>query len=138
MAAWKGTPKYKVQVLDLSTGEQMAVSQTFTATPNANGSSSANVKSAQLRELPFTIAKASNYVISFTNESQSSGLDEFLLLECRVNSVVASGIIATQQLSEGTATTVYDLSGRRVDNVRQGQMVIIRSADGKTRKVLRR
>ena len=138
MAAWKGTPKYKVQVLDLSTGEQVAVSQTFTATPNANGSSSANVKSAQLRELPFTIAKASNYVISFSNESQSSGLDEFLLLECRVNSVVASGIIATQQLSEGTATTVYDLSGRRVDNVRQGQMVIIRSADGKTRKVLRR
>ena len=82
MAAWKGTPKYKVQILDFATGAVVAASETFTATPNANGSTSANLASAVKRELEFTIGEGGNYVIRFSDES--GGFDEYLLLDCRL------------------------------------------------------
>ena len=139
MAAWKGSPKYKAAVVDLSTGAQIAASQTFTATPNANGSQSANLTSAVLRELPFSIAKSGNYVVRFTNESQSSGLDEYLLVECRVNTVIdtAIGDIATgQPAPDPSKAAIYDLQGRRLNNARSGQVVVVRDAEGRTRKIV--
>ena len=139
MAAWKGTPKYKVAVVDLTTGAQVAVSETFTATPNANGSQSANLTSAVLRQLPFTIAKAGNYVIRFTNESKSGGFDEYLLVDCRVNIVIDTALDDITLHARPDAlqqSTLYDLQGHRLDNARRGQMVIIRHADGTTRKVM--
>ena len=82
MAAWKGTPKYKARII--SPNNTLVVTTTaYTATPNANGSFSANLSSATLYELPFEVTEAGNYIISFLNNG--SGYDEFLLLECRVN-----------------------------------------------------
>ena len=87
MAAWKSSPKYKAQILNYSSGEAIATSASTTATPNANGSTSASVTSAKLFELPFTVTTAGRYVISFQNQDAIGGFDEFLLLECRVKEV---------------------------------------------------
>ncbi|MBQ3752812.1 MAG: glycosyl hydrolase family 98 [Prevotella sp.] len=87
MAAWKGEPKYKVSILDADTGNSVAVSDVFTAAPNANGSTSANMSSAVSHALTFNINKAGKYVISFTDAS--GGYDEFLLLECRLKTISA-------------------------------------------------
>ena len=136
MAAWKGTPKYKVQILDAVTGSVIAASEVLTASPNANGNTSANLTSAKTLELPFTIEKAGKYVIRFSNESRSSSYDEYLLLECKVSIDATTGIHlppSTFHLSPST----YDLNGRRVDSGAKG-VLILRSADGTTRKILKK
>ena len=136
MAAWKGTPKYKVQILDAATGSAIAASEVHTATPNANGSTSANLTSAKTLELPFTIAKAGKYVISFTNESRSSSYDEYLLLECKV-SADATGIATPFACDAHNVQGAYTLNGRRADSSDKG-VLILRSADGKTRKIIKK
>ncbi len=90
MAAWKGEPKYKVSILDAGTGNSVAVSDVFTAAPNANGSTSANMSSAESRTLTFGISRAGKYVISFTDATNGGGLHEFLLLECRLKTISAN------------------------------------------------
>ena len=135
MAAWKATPKYKVQILDKATGSALATSDVFTASPNANGNTGANLSSATNRELPFTVAKQGNYIIRFTNESNSSSFDEYLLLECNVKSVATTGIRLTD--TDGSSTTIYDLRGTRQTTLRRG-INIIRTADGKSKKVVKR
>ena len=136
MAAWKLSPKFKVQLLDAATGSSVATSQVFTATPNANGNTSANLRSAVERTLAINITKKGKYVISFTNESNSSGFDEYLLLECRLNSDPSTGIQLVD--ADGTqTTTIFDASGRMRQTIGHG-LNIIRSANGKTRKVIDR
>ncbi|MBR6275399.1 MAG: glycosyl hydrolase family 98 [Prevotella sp.] len=135
MAAWKGSPKYKAEIIEKSTGSVLATSDTYTATPNANGNTGANLTSAQNHELPFTVTKAGNYIIRFTNESKSSSFDEFLLLECSVKSVATTGGIRLTN-AEGQSTVIYDLSGTRQQSLQRG-INIIRTADGKTRKVVK-
>ncbi len=133
MAAWKESPKYKVQLLDAQTGSAIASSTVYTATPNANGSQSANLTSAQNRELLFDITTAGKYIIRFHDETTSGGYHEFLLLECSINSDL-SGI----QLVDANSTdvrTIYDASGRQRRQIGSG-LNIIRTADGKTRKVM--
>ncbi|MBP5340273.1 MAG: glycosyl hydrolase family 98 [Prevotella sp.] len=85
MAAWKGTPKYQLSILDYNAGTAIATTTTFTASPNVNGNSSASVASATLRKLEFSVSKEGNYVISFTDPS--GGFDEYLLLECTLRKV---------------------------------------------------
>lgn len=133
MAAWKESPKYKARILNAD-GSTLATSGDYTAAPNANGSTSANVSSAVSRQLPFTVTKSGNYIISFIDTSTFGGYHEFLLLDSKVNSSVTSGIhsVVTTASMEGSA--VYDLSGRRLTAPQQG-VNIIRTADGKTRKV---
>lgn len=135
-AAWKGSPKYKVQVLDTS-NKVVAESDTYTATPNANGSTSANVSAAKTYKLPFSIEKKGNYTVRFVNMSNSSaGFDEYLLLECRINiDTMANGI-------EGIATTpakaqpagIYNAAGIQLKSLQKG-LNIVRTADGQTKKV---
>jgi hypothetical protein len=86
MAAWKESPKYKVQIISKSTSSSIATSAVQTASPNANGSSSANVSTAKSNELKFTVTTAGNYVISFSDATTTGGYHEFLLLECKLNS----------------------------------------------------
>ena len=81
-AAWKGTPQYRVAILD-SGRNQVAQSEVQTARPNANGDMSANLSSAETHELLFTVEQPGNYIISFTNNG--TGFDEFLLLESRIS-----------------------------------------------------
>ncbi len=108
MAGWKGTPKYKVQVIDLSTNKSIAVSDVYTATPNANGSTAANISSSPMQKLEFSVEKAGNYVISFSNESRSGGFDEYLLLDCYVSAVEQE--ILHGDVNEDGAVNVADIS----------------------------
>ena len=143
-AAWKGTPKYKVSILSAA-GETVAESAVCNATPNANGNSSANLTSAKTYQLDFDITTQGKYVISFQNNG--TGFDEFLLLECRINSTVPVGIANIEHSPlniEHSAGAVYDLSGRRVMVNGQWSMVngkkrslgIFVTPDGKVRKIL--
>ena len=134
MAAWKEAPRYKVQVVDAQTGAAVATSAVFTAAPNAGGSTAANLSSALERELPFTVAKAGNYVVRFTNESNSSVYDEYLLLECRVNNLSTSGISLPRPIQGNERPAgVYSPSGLRLSSPQHGLNIVV-GADGKTRK----
>ena len=87
-AAWKGTPKYIARILDAD-GNVVATSSAYSATPNANGNNSASLSAAKTYELEFDIAEEDNYIISFLNNG--TGFDEFLLLDCRLNSKLPPG-----------------------------------------------
>ena len=134
MAAWKESPKYKVQILNAGTGAAIAASQVLTAAPNANGSTTANVSLATTHELPFTIAEKGNYVISFTDETSTGGYHEYLLLECRINNLFTDGITpgtAIRQLPVG----IYSPSGHRLRSLQRGINIVVEQ-DGTTRKVI--
>ena len=132
MAAWKGTPKYKAVILN-SNGSTVASSAENTAAPNANGSTTANIASAQNRELEFSVNTKGNYIISF--QDVSGGYDEFLLLECRVKAVASSDGIELVDGRGNASTIIYDAAGRQRQAMGSG-LNIIRTADGKTRKVM--
>ena len=135
-AAWKGTPKYKAEILDKNTNEVIATSTTYSATPNANGSQSASIATARQRELLFTIEQKGNYVIRFSNMTNSSDLDEFLLAECRINTVeTPDGIELVEDFSNESQTIgIYNTSGVMMESTQRG-VNIIRTKDGKTRKI---
>ena len=136
MAAWKGTPKYKVQVLNANTGSAIASSSVYTATPNADGSTSANVSSAKEYSLDFTVSEKAKYVISFTDQTSGSGMHEFLLLECRINNTTPTGIQLVD--AEGHESyTIYDASGRQRQELGRG-LNILRTPDGRTKKIYKR
>lgn len=133
-AAWKESPQYVVKVLDANDAV-VAESTTYTATPNANGSKSANVTAAQKGELDFTVTQAGNYIIRFEDVSTFDGYHEFLLLDCVVSSVkTPTGINIVS--ADGThSTTIYGIGGEQRQTLQRG-LNIIRTADGKTRKVM--
>ena len=141
MAAWKSSPRYKVSILDAETGSSIAASRAFTASPNADGNSSADVSSAIERNLPFSISTPGNYVISFTNESRSSGYDEYLLLSCSLRYLGDPDAIRPINAEGAESTTIYDLSGRQIVNARwsNGRLPrginIVRTSDGKAKKI---
>ena len=134
MAAWKGTPSYKVEVLSADGGTAIAKTTSISATPNADGNNTANLKSSRNRELQFSITKAGNYIIRFSDPSTAGGLREFLLLECYLNSVDTDGIRLTDA-SGTSAVSIFDLSGRQRPQTERG-INLIRTADGKVRKML--
>lgn len=131
MAAWKGTPKYKASILNKSTGKAVATSTVLTATPNAEGSTSANLSSAQLHELSFDITEAGNYVIRFQNNG--SGFDEFLLLECRING--KPDRIEEILGSSSSPKAIYDIHGVRRETLQPGLNIVVME-NGKVHKVL--
>lgn len=135
MAAWKDSPKYMARIINKATGSVVATSEVFTALPNADGSQSANLASATLHEMSFTITESSNYVISFTNESRNGYFDEYLLLECSVDAV-NTGMVPILQDGMDADVACYDLQGRRLPTPQRNQIVILRSADGKARKIV--
>lgn len=133
-AAWKGSPKYKAQILDADDNVVLE-SPVYTARPNANGSTSANLTSAQTYTLPLTIEKDGNYKIRFIDTMP--GMNEFLLLECRINiDLVATGaprIADTEK--DMSPVAIYDPSGKPVTSLRRG-VNIVRTKSGTTYKVL--
>ena len=140
MAAWKGTPKYKAQVLG-SDGKAVVESEVLSATPNANGNSSASVRLAKSQELEFEVTKKGKFYISFTDATSTSGMHEFLLLECRINEVLPTDIADIFANSQHSASkpqhsvTIYSPSGAPLKTLRRG-LNIVTGADGTTRKVM--
>jgi hypothetical protein len=140
MAAWKSNPKYKVSILDAQTGSSIAQSDAYTAAPNANGNSSANLSTAVERELEFNVSKAGNYILRFTNESRTSGYDEYLLLSCKLRLVAdATGIEAIHNSNskmQNEVEAVYNLAGQKMVNGKLPRgIIIVRTAKGETKKV---
>ena len=134
MAAWKGTPKYKAQILDTS-GNIIAESKTYNATPNANGNTGANVTSAKTYELEFDITKKSNYIILFDDVTTDGGFHEFLLLECRINTVEKPNSINTVNSDTDDAIIgIYNTAGIRQETLQPG-FNIIKKANGTAVKV---
>ncbi|MBR5803908.1 MAG: glycosyl hydrolase family 98 [Bacteroidaceae bacterium] len=131
MAAWKGTPKYKVSIINKSTGKAVVTSSVLSATPNADGNSGANLTSAKQYTLDFTINDPGNYVIRFLNNG--TGYDEFLLLECRIN-VKTLSIDDVLTESVGIAE-IYDVNGIRRESLQPGLNIIV-TTDGKVRKLM--
>ena len=131
MAAWKGTPKYKAQILD-SKNNVVAASPVYTATPNADGNNSANLSAAQLYELPFEVTAKGNYVISFVNDG--TGFDEFLLLECKVRADASAGISTLTAPTPTTGMAIYSVSGLRRQSLEKGLNIVV-GADGVPRKI---
>ena len=132
MAAWKGTPTYQAKILS-SGGSAVKTSDTYTATPNVNGNGAADISTAKRITMPFDITKAGKYIIQF--KEVGTGMQEFLLAECRVRCITLTGIreVGNAMAVEG----LFDLNGRRVSNEAKG-MLILRTADGKTRKIIRK
>ena len=136
MAAWKGTPRYKVSILQASTGTAVAESGVLNAAPNANGNNAANLSSATKRTLEFNVETAGKYVISFTDESTASGLHEFLLVDCKLN-IIPDGIEGIDYSLNTKLSTLnsYSLTGVRRNGLARG-INIVRTTDGKARKIL--
>ena len=135
MAAWKESPKYKARMLDKS-GKVIAESPVYSATPNANGNTSANLSSSQLQELSFTVTTPGQYIISFVNNG--TGFDEFLLLECRINTVIPDGIFSLATDDEEqmqTPIAIYSPSGVKRDAMQKGLNIIV-TPSGKTKKII--
>ncbi len=133
MAAWKGSPKYIAQILN-SKGEAVAASDEYTATPNANGSTSASVSSAKRYELPFEVTEKGKYVISFVDKTTTSGYHEFLLLECVINAT-GSSAVAPVIVQHSLPAGIYGPSGLRRQSLQKGMNIVV-EADGTIRKVL--
>jgi hypothetical protein len=133
MAAWKESPKYKVQILSAN-GSAVATSEVYTAAPNANGSTTANLSSAVKRELDFDITSKGKYIISFTDATTTGGYHEFLLLECKLTAVALAGInnVAVSEPRSGVA--IYSASGLRRQSLEKGLNIVV-GADGVTRKI---
>ena len=135
VAAWKESPKYKVSILD-SKNTTIAESPVYTATPNANGNSSANLSSAKTYELAFDVSEKGKHVICFSNNG--TGFDEFLLLECRVNTVIPEGILqaVNDSMDEDLSKAkIYNANGVQLPTLQKG-MNIIAYPNGKIRKVI--
>ena len=131
MAAWKGSPKYKVSIINKKTGKAVVTSSVLTATPNAEGNTSADLTSAKLYELPFDITEAGYYVIRFQNNG--TGFDEFLLLECRINGKPNS--IQDILPASTTIKAIYDINGVRHESLQKGLNIVV-TTDGKVRKFM--
>lgn len=133
-AAWKGTPQYKAKIVG---PDEVVIAETdvLTATPNADGNSSADLTAAQTTELPFTISEAGNYIIRFEDASTYGGLHEFLLAHCDVILTSTPDAIRIVNADGSESAIIYGIRGERRERPRQG-LNIIRTADGKTRKVL--
>ena len=135
-AAWKGTPQYRVQILDTKNAV-IAESSTCTATPNANGNTGANLTSAKQNTLSFTIEKQGNYIVKFYDPT--GGFDEYLLLECRINTDgIIDGIETPSFANDASLPAgIYTVTGVKINSLQTG-LNIIRTADGKTHKVYKR
>ncbi len=134
MAAWKKTPNFKVQILD-SSDHVVAESDIFDATPNADGNKSADLSSAETRELPFDISQAGNYIISFKNTSTfNADYYEFLLMNCVITKREVPNSIKVVNEGTGNSYTIYGAGGEQRSAIKQG-FNIIRTSDGRVKKI---
>ena len=132
MAAWKGSPYYKVRILNGSDGV-LASDGPYLAAPNVNGSATGDVASATVRQLEFTVTETGNYVISFVNNN--TDFSEFLLLDCRLNTVGGSAGIGSVRMDVPQQESIHSLMGVKRSSLQRG-LNIVRTADGKTRKII--
>ena len=132
VAAWKGQPGYRVAVLDAA-GNAVATSSVHTATPNANGSTTANVSAAVCYELDVNITKEGKYIISFQNSGD--GFNEYLLLECKLSNEDLVNISQIVDDADEDVIGIYSIDGVKRSGLQKG-LNILQLRGGKTRKVI--
>lgn len=131
MAAWKGSPSYKAQILT-STGSVLKQTSSITASPNANGATSYDLSSTKQNTLEFEVTKEGNYVINF---ECSGGFLEYLLCSCKINKMPDPTDVHEIVLGTDAAKyEIYDISGKRLPRLQRG-MNIIRKNGLDVRKV---
>ena len=83
----------------------------------------------------FDITTAGNYIIQFAEVG--SGMQEFMLAECRLRKLYDTAIIAVGDQSNDNQQTVeiYNAAGVRIPALQKG-VNIIRTKDGRSKKVL--
>ena len=134
MAAWKGSPTYQARILT-SSGTNLKSSGTLTAKPNINGNYAGDISSSPRNVLDFEVKTKGNYIIQF--RESGSGMQEFLLAECRIRKLPSDTGIDFVKSEEGSVEikTAYNISGRRQQNLQRGINIIV-DADGRAHKVL--
>ena len=108
-----------------------SMNATPTAYVSANGSTSRITKASDY-QLDFEVTEAANYILRWQVAKATTGLNEALLGSVRLVCHETTGIdtVVDLPLADGT---IYDLSGRCVDNtnkpgiyIRGGKKVIVR------------
>ena len=130
MAAWKGTPTYQARILN-SSGTSVKTSGTLTAKPNINGNSAGDISSAQRSTMDFEVNTAGNYIIQF--KEVGSGMQEFLLAECRLRDLNITGVTTISPASHWPQG-IYSPTGVYRHTLQHGLNIVV-DADGKARKV---
>lgn len=134
IAAWKATPQYYATILD-GNMNPIARGDTYTAAPNAGGSTNADISSAEVHTLDFTVPSTGTYAVRFCR--QGSGYDEYLLVQCDIARVSGTGIAAPTERVLSAHDVIYDAQGYRLPTLRRG-LNIVRRTDGTTRKIILR
>ena len=134
MAAWKGTPTYQAKILN-SSGTALKSSATLTAKPDIGGNYAGDISSAERNTLDFEVTTKGNYIIQF--KEVGSGMQEFLLAECRLRDLSAvTGITQyptsdTRHLAKG----IYSPTGVKRQTLQHGLNIVV-DANGKTKKII--
>lgn len=127
MAAWKGAPEYKAQILT-SAGSVVAETGYALAEPNASGIAEADLSSSEEHTLEFEITAEGNYVIKFQNNG--TGFSEFLLLACKIKNLTPAPtgideIILKDIDKEGLE--IFTLDGKKIPTLQHGINIIRRN-----------
>jgi hypothetical protein len=131
MAAWKGTPTYQAKILN-SSGTAIKSSATITAKPNIDGNSAGNISSAERKTLDFDVTTAGKYIIQF--KEVGSGMQEFLIAECRLRDLNTTGI-ATVNAASRWPRGIYGPTGVHRQALQSGLNIVV-DADGNVKKVM--
>lgn len=124
MAAWKGTPQCKAQITTKS-GTILSQETSYSvAKPNAGGSTSYNLSSAEAKELEFEVKKETSYVIKFVNNG--TGFSEFLLLSCVLKSVEDPSDVEALFIGaeKSDVTEIYSIDGKKLPALQKGINII--------------
>jgi hypothetical protein len=133
MAAWKGTPTYQANIIKKSTGTIIKSSSTLTAKPNINGNAAGNISTAQRNTLDFEVTTKGDYVIRF--KEVGSGMQEFLLTECRIRDLSLVTGITTVHAASRWPQGIYSPAGVHRKSLQHGLNIVV-DADGNTKKVM--
>lgn len=131
MAAWKGTPTYQARIIR-SNGAAVKASATITAKPDLNGNSAGNISTAERQTLNFEVTAEGNYIIQF--KEIGSGMQEFLLAECRLRDLNTTGI-STVSAASRWPRGIYGPTGVHRQTLQTGLNIVV-DADGNVKKVM--
>lgn len=133
MAAWKGSPTYQANIIKKSTGTTIKSSSTLTAKPDINGNAAGNISTAQRNTLDFEVTTKGDYVIRF--KEVGSGMQEFLLAECRIRDLSQVTGITTVHTTSRWPQGIYSPAGVHRKSLQHGLNIVV-DADGNTKKVM--
>ena len=85
--------------------------------------------------MQFEVKTKGNYIIQF--KATTGGYVEYLLAECKVRKANVTGISNVSSTEPAAAEGIYNVSGVKTQQLQRG-LNIIRTADGKTRKIWKR